>query len=86
MSTLPFGDPQGQYVPWFAVEYFEHVVPAGAKIVNYRECKLCSEPYLADSSGSGFCGREFCRLVREAWAKADAQQAHAEEQSNAAVA
>jgi hypothetical protein len=75
MSTVPFGDPSGQYVPWLSVEYLEHVVPAGAKIVNYRKCKLCEGVYLPDSSGSGICGREFCRLVREAWAKEDAARA-----------
>lgn len=37
--------------------------------VNYRTCELCQNPFLADSSGDGACGRPLCRAVKVAWAK-----------------
>lgn len=83
MSTLPFGDPAGQYISLFSFQYVEHVVPEGAAVVNYRNCKLCGGVYLPDSSRLDVCGRELCKAVRIAWAMQDAAKI---EQSMVAVA
>lgn len=55
-------------------DYWEHAVPFGAEVVNYRKCDLCTGDFLPDSSGSDICGRELCRAVKIAWAKAAAAE------------
>jgi hypothetical protein len=82
MSSLPWLSLE-HIAPFLSLEYQEHLVPEGAEIVNYAECRLCKGIYLPDSAMTGICGRELCKAIQILWAKMD----HAErEQARTAVA